>query len=66
MNLTKFHNCYPSKTITLALDIIKIILENIASTLLKKKLSEERVREIMHDVVEIERKFVCGGRGMMG
>ncbi|KAG5154610.1 hypothetical protein JHK82_012579 [Glycine max] len=31
-----------------------------------KKLSEEHVREIVHDAVEIEREFMCGGRGTMG
>jgi len=35
-------------------------------SLLRKKLSEEHVREIVHDAVEIEREFMCGGRGTMG
>ncbi|KAH1034287.1 hypothetical protein GYH30_054611 [Glycine max] len=34
--------------------------------LLRKKLSEGRVKEIVCDAVEIEREFVCRGQGMMG
>ncbi|KAG4906448.1 hypothetical protein JHK82_055091 [Glycine max] len=34
--------------------------------LLRKKLSEGRVREIVRDAVEIEREFACGGPGTMG